>query len=188
MSRIKQTIGDSYIWASVDETTDIKGRYVANLIVGKLDSEGFHRPNLISVRMLEQTNHSTIARFVVDGDILSSGAMENRLLLLVTDAARYMVKAAREVLSALYPNMIHQTCLCHALHRVAEQIRFLFPDVDNLISNVKKVFTKAPTRISLFRELCSNLPLPPAPILTRWGTWIEAAVYYSKNFDQIKAV
>lgn len=31
-----------------------------------------------------------------------------------------------------------------------------------------------------------DLPLPPQPIVTRCGTWIEAAVYYSDNFTQIK--
>lgn len=28
--------------------------------------------------------------------------------------------------------------------------------------------------------------LPPQPIVTRWGTWIEAAIYYAKNFEEIK--
>uniref|UniRef100_A0A915EFN7 DUF659 domain-containing protein n=1 Tax=Ditylenchus dipsaci TaxID=166011 RepID=A0A915EFN7_9BILA len=91
-NRIKASIGTSYIWASVDETTDMMGRYVANLIVGKLDSQGASRPYLVSVKMLEQTNHSTISRFVNDGlkDLLADGEKENRLLLLVTDAASYM--------------------------------------------------------------------------------------------------
>uniref|UniRef100_A0A915EKM7 DUF659 domain-containing protein n=1 Tax=Ditylenchus dipsaci TaxID=166011 RepID=A0A915EKM7_9BILA len=188
-NRIKASIGTSYIWASVDETTDMMGRYVANLIVGKLDSQGASRPYLVSVKMLEQTNHSTISRFVNDGlkDLLADGEKENRLLLLVTDAASYMKKAA-DVLSALYPKMIHVTCVCHSLHRVSEQIRFTFPEVNDLISNTKKVFTKAPTRTALYKDVCGNLPLPPEPILTRWGTWIKAALFYSGNFQQVKSV
>jgi hypothetical protein len=27
--------------------------------------------------------------------------------------------------------------------------------------------------------------LPPNPIITRWGSWIEAALYFGKNFDKI---
>uniref|UniRef100_A0A915CMA9 BACK domain-containing protein n=1 Tax=Ditylenchus dipsaci TaxID=166011 RepID=A0A915CMA9_9BILA len=157
-NRIKASIGTSYIWASVDATTDMMGRYVANLIVGKLDSQGASPPYLVSVKMLEQTNHSTISRFVNDGlkDLLADGEKENRLLLLVTDAASYMKKAA-DVLSALYPKMIH-------------------------------VFTKAPTRTALYKDVYGNLPLPPEPILTRWGTWIKAALFYSENFQQVKSV
>lgn len=30
-----------------------------------------------------------------------------------------------------------------------------------------------------------NTTLPPEPVITRWGTWISAANYYTDNFDQI---
>lgn len=29
-------------------------------------------------------------------------------------------------------------------------------------------------------------PIPPQPIHTRWGTWIDASIYYATNFDEIK--
>jgi hypothetical protein len=25
------------------------------------------------------------------------------------------------------------------------------------------------------------VPLPPIPIITRWGTWLDAVVYYANN-------
>lgn len=81
--------------------------------------------------------------------------------------------------------MIHLTCLAHGLHRIAEEVRSLFPDVDILISNIKKIFLKAPSRIQLFKSIAPNLNLPPQPILTRWGTWISAAIYYATNFEKI---
>lgn len=30
-----------------------------------------------------------------------------------------------------------------------------------------------------------NLNNPPKPCITRWGTWIKAAIYYSENFKEI---
>jgi len=36
ISQIRDEVGDSYIWISVDETTDINGRFIANLIIGVL--------------------------------------------------------------------------------------------------------------------------------------------------------
>lgn len=30
--------------------------------------------------------------------------------------------------------------------------------------------------------------LPPEPIITRWGTWLEAAIFYADNFEGIKNV
>jgi hypothetical protein len=86
-----------------------------------------------------------------------------------------------------YPNLIHLTCLCHGLNRVCEKIRGLFQKVDDLIAATKKVFAKAPSRVARFHELC-DLPLPPRPIITRWGTWLNAAIYYCDNFDAVNAV
>jgi hypothetical protein len=80
------------------------------------------------------------------------------------------------------------TCLAHAVHRVAETVRSLFPDVNDIIANVKKVFTKAPNRIALFKQMAPELKLPPQPILTRWGTWLDAATYYADNFQQISDI
>jgi len=84
--------------------------------------------------------------------------------------------------------MIHVTCLAHALHRVAEEIRIHFPNVDELINNVKKVFLKAPSRIQIFKTMAPDIPLPPRPVLTRWGTWLNAPMYYCDHFELIKEI
>lgn len=84
--------------------------------------------------------------------------------------------------------MVHVTCTSHGLHRAAEQIRIQFPKVDKLVANVKQVFKKAPYRVLKFHTDAPNIPLPPEPILTRWGTWISAAIYYSENFQTVKHV
>lgn len=31
-----------------------------------------------------------------------------------------------------------------------------------------------------------SAPLPPSPIITRWGTWIEACIFYYNHFDHFK--
>ena len=33
-----------------------------------------------------------------------------------------------------------------------------------------------------------DLALPPEPIITRWGIWINAAIYYCDNFAAVKSV
>jgi len=67
MERMRKKIAESFVWVSVDETTDIQGRYVANLLVGRLDETGFFPPHLISMKFLEATNHVTVSRFVNNG-------------------------------------------------------------------------------------------------------------------------
>ena len=137
---------------------------------------------------MESTNHSTVARVLVDalGKIMPDMDF-SRVLLLLTDAAAYMLKMGKGVASLL-PNCIHLTCMAHAVHRVAETIRAKFPDVDRLVSSCKKVFAKAPRRRSYFKELHPDVELPPEPITTRWGTWIEAVVYHTTNFETVADV
>lgn len=84
--------------------------------------------------------------------------------------------------------MVHCACIAHAQHRVAEKIREQFNKVDGLISNVKKVFLKAPTWVEIFKNKLPNIPLLPAPVITRWGTWLESAVYYANNLAKIRDV
>lgn len=98
-----------------------------------------------------------------------------------------MLKCGRD-LKIFYPNLCHFTCLAHCLNLVAETVRYNFEDVDALIVNVKKTFLKSPLRVQRYKDVLPNIPLPPEPVLTRWGTWLEAAFFYADNFDSIKQV
>ena len=66
------------------------------------------------------------------------------------DATPYMVKTVKAS-NVFYPKMMHVTCLDHQLNRVCEEIRFLFPQIDLLISNAKKVFSKSSYRNAIFK-------------------------------------
>jgi hypothetical protein len=61
-----------------------------------------------------------------------------------------MVKAAT-ILKNIYTKMIHVTCCDHGLHRTAEENRGQFDTIDELISNMKKIFRKTPSRVKMFK-------------------------------------
>lgn len=98
------------------------------------------------------------------------------------------MRKAGKALQLSYPRLIHTTCLDHALHNLCETIRDQYPAVDLLISEGKKVFLKSPKRIRKFRDWYPNIPLPPKPVITRWGTWLKATIYYAENFESVKRV
>ncbi len=91
------------------------------------------------------------------------------------------MKLVYQGLRAIYPKMLHVTCLAHGLHRVAEQVRIEYPFVNEWIVSVKRIFLKSPSRNRAFKDAAPQVPLPPEPIITRWGTWIEAALFHSKH-------
>lgn len=187
MKEIRSSLEGFPIWIGVDETTDACGRYVANVIIGKLDKESYHSPFLVRCAFLENPDSSCISRLVNDTIRFLWPSFEASLLkLLLTDAAAYMLKSGKD-LKVFYPALIHVTCIAHAFHRLCETIRVMFPEVNDLISYVKKVFVKAPSRVLIWKRTC-DLPLPPEPILTRWGTWIEAALFYAEHLNAVRSV
>ena len=143
----------------------------------------------MTVEELQKANFQTISKLFNDSmSILRPEKIfHGKVLLYVTDAAPYMVKSG-EALKVFYPKLIHVTCMAHGLHRVTEVLREKYQNVDRLISCTKKVFLKAPSRVNTFKRMYPNLSLPPLPILTRWGTWLEAAMYYGKYFNEVKRV
>ncbi|KAG7167297.1 CGG triplet repeat-binding protein 1-like 9, partial [Homarus americanus] len=183
LDRLREKVGDNSIWVSLDETTDVDARCVANFVFGILGPEEERdKSYLLNLKVLDKVNHSPMAAFFTDslGLLWVDGIKYDRVLLVCTDAAPYMVKCMAE-LEILFPKMIHVTCLAHGLHRVAELARAVMPDVN-------KVFLKAPSRKERFQQIAGTVPLPPSPVVTRWGTWIEAALYYADNFETVKCV
>lgn len=73
--------------------------------------------------------------------LFQTGVQYDKVLLVLTDAASYMLKAM-ESLQVLFPKMLHLTCLSHGLHRVAEFVRTKFTEVNQLISKTKAIFVK----------------------------------------------
>lgn len=190
ITTIRDKVAGKKLWISIDETRDALNRAIGNVVIGIMEPE---KPEgsifLLTSEVLEQTNHTTIARLFNSALSLlwPDGIQHDNILLFLSDGVAYMLKAGRG-LKVLYPKMLHLTCQAHALNLVAEEVRFAFTDINQLISNVKKVFLKAPTRIERFHELAADLPLPPQPVLTRWGTWLRAAMYYSNNFEKVAEV
>nr|CAD7202661.1 unnamed protein product [Timema douglasi] len=74
----------------------------------------------------EQMNHSTIAKFINDGlkVLWSNSVCEEKVFVMYSDTAAYMIKAAT-ALKVFSPNLIHFTCLPHALQHTAEEVREL---------------------------------------------------------------
>lgn len=190
ISEIKKHVKNNFLYIIVDETTDVSGRYIVNLLVGVLSEKIVQTSFLIGTKELEKTNSLEIVRFV-NQELMTFFAPEviptENILLLVSDAAAYMIKAGTN-LKIFYKNLTHVTCLAHGINRVAEEVRLQFPLINSLVNNVKKIFVKAPLRVQLYKERLPKVPLPPQPVLTRWGTWLEAAIFYADNYNNIKNI
>ena len=105
--------------------------------------------------------------------------------LFLTDAARYMSLAGK-TLKELYPSLMHVTCVAHLLHNCAMRVHAHFKYIDEIIATIKAATIKNKHRKKDFHD--AGLPSPPDPVLTRWATWLRAALYYSENLPVVRTI
>lgn len=144
MNKIRNAITGKKILVSIDEIIDSLGRYIAKIVIGTLETDGSGQTFLL---WPEEVPHDDV-------------------LLFLCDAAPYMVKSGKSV-QVFYPKIFHVTCIVLGLHLISEKISANYCKVDKIISNVKKVFLKAPYRVAMLNDKVPNFPLPPSPILTK---------------------
>lgn len=71
ISRIRSEIGDSPIWVSIDETTDVDGRYICIVIVDLLHEDNYSNPYILMCEELEKCNFKTIGKIFNDTPIMA---------------------------------------------------------------------------------------------------------------------
>ena len=140
---------------------------------------------LVSVKELESSLNAQITSQLIDDELRRYNIKREKVLLFLSDAATYMVKAG-EILHNFYPKMTHVKCMSHLLHNSCMKIRSRFPEIDNLVASVKAATRKNKGRKELFKE--KGIPIPPAPVITRWGSWLKAAFYYAKHLRTVQAI
>ena len=143
--------------------------------------------------------------FLVDCHTLDSGSNVNSSIILptvddilrqleikrenfslsLTDAARYMSLAGK-ILKELYLFLMHVTCVMHLLHNCTMRVRAHFKNIDKIIATIKAATIKNKDRKKDFHD--AGLPSPPDPIITRWATWLRAALYYSENLPAVRTI
>lgn len=65
MNGIRNQILNKKIWVSIDDTTDTEGRYIANVLIGILPTDGPGKIFLLLSEVLEKANHTTDSKLFV---------------------------------------------------------------------------------------------------------------------------
>lgn len=103
------------------------------------------------------------------------------------------MKSKANHLRANFPfkHLLHSTCVAHASHNICDEVRDSFPKANKLIMGTKSFLVKATKRRKILRQTCPELKFPPAPVPTRWGTFLRAPKYYANDDNRkelIKAI
>jgi hypothetical protein len=172
-----------------DETSDVAGRYVVNILLQPLDA--FHPDDckavLVNTEFLAAVSSVSIAQVIIR-TLTNANIDFNNVLALVSDNAAYMKKCFTDGLLGLLPNAVHITCWAHILSLVGEEFRSAFELTDNFVGSMKAIFSKAPGRraryLSHLRDCAAaDVSMPPNPVVTRWNTWFKAALYHGEHLQ-----
>ena len=172
------------IFLIVDEAEVAKQKYTS-LLVGSLDAP--NQTFLVNCHPLDSgrnVNSSNILHTVND-TLRQLEIKRENFSLFLTDAARYMSSAGK-TLKELYPSLMHVTCVAHLLHNCAMRVRAHFKNIDEVIATIKATTIKNKDRKKDFHD--AGLPSPPDPVITRWATWLRAALYYSENLPAVRTL
>lgn len=176
-----------------DETPDVEGRCVLNILLAPLekDQSGRILAYLADTVFLEQCNHSTVSAAVVK--CLQEYGIENEdVIVFDTDNAAYMKKAFKTALQALYPNSLHITCMAHIMNLIGNAFRKPFEQLNSFMLSFSQMFFRAGSRKRRYLSFMTNkLPgkrvtMPPNPCATRWNSWFMAVKYHREYFRLYK--
>ena len=168
----------------MDEAEIAKQKYIS-VLVGSLDAP--NQTFLVNCHPLDSGSNvnSSIILHTVDDILRQLEIKRENFSLFLTDAARYMSLAGK-TLKELYPSLMDVTCVTHLLHNCAMRMRAHFKNIDEIIATIKAATIKNKDRKKDFHD--AGLPLPPDPVITRWATWLRAALYYSENLPAVRTI
>lgn len=167
----------------IDETQDILKRKVVNTIVVPLTGKS-ERPLLYDTEFVDSANKASLSA-IVNRVAMSISSDSSLFKLLVTDQCRTNIAVGRD-LKVFYKDFLHITCLAHGVHLLCETIREHFDKANTFVSHMKNVMSNSRARVERYRELTGE-PLPPKPVVTRWGTFLTTAFYHYKHLQKVSS-
>lgn len=191
---LQALFAESHVSVIVDETTDDRRKLVLNILLSmpvKSEKDAL-QSYLIDTVLLDKVNARTVGGAVLRCLTLF-GVDFDRVIGFVTDGARYMKACYRDVIHPVCGNCVHVVCIAHSLNLVGEIVRTETPQVDLFVANMKSAFRLSGAKRLVYidhltRAGVDNPKAPPAPVLTRWCSWLEAVAQHSTYFSHYQAM
>lgn len=110
---------------------------------------------------------------------------KNQFKVLITDGATVCRKVGK-MFKEKY-GVKHVICLCHNLHNLAETVRKELKTLGHFLEVINIKWSKG-HHFKQCWNISKSLPKFPSYVTTRWGTWIESALFFKDHFAEILGV
>lgn len=191
---LKTVLAKKPIAVIFDETPDVEGRCVLNILIAPLEKDPSGRilAYLADTVFLQVCNHSTVSVAVVKC-LQEYGIANDDVIVFNTDNAAYMMKAYKSALQSLFPNSIHVTCMAHIMNLVGGAFHRPFDQLNGFMLSFSQMFYQAGSRKRRYLQFMTSKLSPgikatvaPNPCATRWNSWFTAVQYHSEHFGLYK--
>ena len=168
----------------MDEAEVAKQKHIS-VLVGSLDAP--NQTSLVNCYPLDggRNVNSSIILQTVEDILRQLEIKRENFSLFLTDAARYMFSVGK-TLKELHPSLMHVICVAHLLHNCVIRVRAHFKNIDKVIATIKAATINNKDRKKDFHG--AGLPSSPDPVITRWATWLRAALYCSENLPAVRTI
>ena len=78
---------------------------------------------------------------------------------------------------------MHVNCIAHLQHNCAMHVHAQSKNIDEVIAMIKAAIIKKKDRKKDFHD--AGLPSFSDPVITKWATWLRAALYYNENLPAV---
>lgn len=92
-------------------------------------------------------------------DLRKKAALEEakeNILLFMSDAAAENKAFYNMLLNDGFNKLIHVTCCAHGIHNLLKTLPDLYPKAHELVSEMKNIYAKAPTKRNRWKEVCNK--------------------------------
>ena len=189
MCSIEESIAGKSLYVIVDETTDARAKMVLNILVclPVVSQTDKLKSFLVESVMLDAVNATSVGGEVVRC-LAVLGVPYQKVKAFVTDGARYMKACFRDVVKPVCTSCVHVVCLAHCMNLVGEELRKNCPDVNDFVNNMKTAFCLSAGKRKLYINQLKmrgveDAKTPPAPVITRWYSWLEAVIQHYEYFQ-----
>ena len=187
IAKVKEKVADNDVFFVIDETPDCRARNVVNLLDGVMNGQPT-KPMLLIVSFPEDVNNKTIQELVYDACNILRNKIDIPVFIsfsLISQNTLAVKKMKEQDIS--FPHLHHISCLLHAVDLVSFQIMVYSQTVNSFLVEEKHFLQNSGKRKRIFKTE-TQLPLPPFPVITRWGSWLTAVKYHVEHFDAIKTL
>nr|XP_042895595.1 uncharacterized protein LOC122268878 [Parasteatoda tepidariorum] len=193
LKTIQNEIGTKNIWLSIDETTDVTGRYVANVIVSVMDPFEKHKIFLLTSEQLPKTNSTTIAQLFTNALALlwPNSTKHERVLLFFTDAATYMKEVTRVLTSFSNEKAIFISKSLLSSSKIKTELTFIstyFGKLPGAIEHMEKRNMSLSESLKIFDSTIEELMSVPGPAGDRIRKKCENVISANTDFECIKDI